>query len=130
MIVMIRDYFVILTVFLTIDAVWLGVLAKDFYRKYLGHLTGHPNWIAAIITYLILVAGILIFVFPRAQGNPKQALFYGALFGLAAYGVYDFTNLATIKNWPLVVSLVDVIWGSMVCGLTALVAVTIINRLH
>lgn len=127
------DYFKLygigFTVFLGIDAVWLGLIAKQFYGKYLGHLlSSTPNFIAAGIFYLIFIAGVLVFaVVPGlTQGSVSKAVLLGALFGFVTYGTYDLTNLATLKNWPLIVTLVDLVWGTLlsasVAGLTAYIA--------
>jgi uncharacterized membrane protein len=93
---------------------WLGLVARTFYRKYLGFLLSpSPNWTAAILFYLLFIAGLLIFaVVPGLQANSfGKALLLGALFGLLTYATYDLTNLATIKDWPLIVTVVDLVWG-------------------
>lgn len=103
-------------VFLGIDLVWLGFIARGFYKKYLGvFLSPQPNWTAAIIFYLLFVVGILIFsVFPGlAKDSLKTTMVYGALFGFFTYATYDLTNLATLKGWPIVVTVVDMAWGTL-----------------
>lgn len=92
----------------------LGLVARGFYGKYLGHLLKpNPNWWAALLFYLLFVAGILLFVVvPAAHHDSwKKVLIYGAIFGLVTYATYDLTNLATIKDWPLIVTVVDLVWG-------------------
>ena len=109
-------YFATLIAFFAIDMVWLGLAARSFYRKYLGFiLAPNPNWLAAIIFYLLFIVGILVFVVvPGLKGNSlKTTLLYAALFGLITYATYDLTNLATVKNWPLLVTVVDLIWGTI-----------------
>ena len=109
-------YFATLIAFFAIDMVWLGLVARSFYRKYLGFLLApNPNWLAAIIFYLLFIVGILVFVVvPGLKGNSlKTTLLYAALFGLITYATYDLTNLATVKNWPLLVTVVDLIWGTI-----------------
>lgn len=102
--------------FLAIDAVWLTVVARGFYRKQLGFLlTDQPNWWAAIVFYLLFVAGLLVFaIVPGLQaGSVRKVLLLGAFSGLVTYATYDLTNLATVKNWPWVVTLVDMAWGAV-----------------
>ena len=115
-------YLLTLPVFFGIDMLWIGVLAKDFYRKNLGHLLRPEiNWAAALIFYLLYIAGILIFAtLPALEKNSlRQALVMGALFGFFAYATYDLSNLATLKDWPVNVVFVDILWGMF---LTASVA--------
>ncbi|HSF82739.1 MAG TPA: DUF2177 family protein [Anaerolineales bacterium] len=112
-------YLATLIAFFLIDMVWLGVVARNFYRKYLGFLLSpNPNWAAAILFYLLFIGGILIFaVIPGLQaGSLGKALLLGALFGLLSYATYDLTNLATIKDWPLIVTVVDMIWGTVLAA--------------
>ena len=115
-------YLATLAAFLAIDLTWLGVVARGLYRSQLGHLLSpNPNWPAAILFYLMFVAGLLYFaVLPGANaGSAGQALLRGALFGLIAYATYDLTNLATVKDWPLAITVVDMLWGT---GLAAAVS--------
>jgi uncharacterized membrane protein len=110
----VKLYLLTLAAFLAIDLLWLGFVARNFYRKYLGFLLSpSPNWPAAIVFYLLFVAGLLIFaVVPGLQaGSLGRALLLGALFGFFTYATYDLTNLATIKDWPLTITLVDLAWG-------------------
>jgi len=110
--------------FLVIDAIWLTLIAKNFYAKHLGYLMANPvNLWAALIFYLIFVAAILILVvIPNQHASLGTVLVLAAIFGFASYATYDLTNLATIKDWPLIVTLVDLVWGSTVSTLTALIA--------
>ena len=78
-----------------------------------------PNYGAALMTYVLMTVGITILVLPLAGHDVGRALFYGAIFGFTAYGIYDFTNLATLKNWPLYISIVDMLWGTFLCGITS-----------
>lgn len=128
---LIKDYFLTLVVFLAIDMVWLLFLAKKFYNEQLGYLMGkNPNLIAALVFYLLFVAGLLFFViYPAmASGSWRNALVAGLFFGLVTYGTYDLTNLATIKDWPVLITVVDLVWGSFVTGCTALISFTIISK--
>ncbi len=111
----VKLYFVTLAAFLAIDAVWLALVARTFYRKYLDWLmAANPNWIAALAFYLLFVVGVLVFVVvPGVEdGSLRMTLLKGALFGLIAYGTYDLTNQATVKNWPLTITAVDMVWGT------------------
>lgn len=107
-------YLITLAAFLVVDLTWLGLVARGFYRRQIGFLLSpSPNWPAAILFYLLFVAGLIIFaVGPGLQaGSLGRALRLGALFGLMTYATYDLTNLATVKDWPLTVTLVDMLWG-------------------
>ncbi len=109
-------YFATLIVFLVIDMIWLGFVARGFYQHHLGFLMApSPNWFAAILFYLLFVVGILVFVVvPGIQENSLQTtLVRAALFGLITYATYDLTNLATFKDWPLLLTVVDMIWGTV-----------------
>lgn len=109
-------YFCTLAAFFAIDMVWLGFVARGFYHKQLGFLLrANPNWSAAIVFYLLFVLGLLVFVVvPNLQtGSTKKVLIMGALFGFITYATYDLTNLATIKDWPWIVSVVDMLWGAV-----------------
>ena len=109
-------YFCTLFAFFAIDMVWLGLVAREFYHKRLSFLLRtNPNWSAAIAFYLLFVLGLLVFVVvPSLQaGSTKKVLILGALFGLITYATYDLTNLATVKDWPWVVTVVDLVWGGI-----------------
>jgi uncharacterized membrane protein len=115
-------YLLIIPVFFAIDMIWLGLAARGFYRNNLGHLLRPDvNWAAAIVFYLLYIAGIMIFaIMPALEDNSlRHAVLFGGLFGFFAYATYDLTNLATLKAWPLNVAVVDIIWGIV---LTASVA--------
>lgn len=108
--------------FLVLDLLWLGLVARNFYFERLGRVVPLAiNRPAALAFYLLFVAGIVFFaVAPAlAQGGLRQALFRGALFGLFTYATYDLTNLSTIEGWPLSVTVVDILWGMVLCGNTA-----------
>ncbi len=112
-------YLIALPVFFAIDILWLGLIAKNFYAQQIGHLMRpQVNWTAAILFYLIFLAGMVIFVIAPAHlnGSWQYALGYGILFGFITYATYDLTNLATLKDWPLKVVIVDLIWGMVLAG--------------
>ena len=122
MVYYIKLYFATLLVFFAIDMVWLGLVARTFYAKYLGFLMGPTNWLAAIIFYLLFILGILVFVVvPGVKvGSLQMVLIRAALFGLITYATYDLTNLATIKDWPLLITIVDMIWGTVLSLMVSL----------
>jgi len=121
-------YLITFVCFFLIDMVWLGLIAKGFYRKHLGEmLSSKVNWAAAILFYILFIFGLVVFVVRRAaiQNSPLNALLLGALLGLICYATYDLTNLATMKNFPLVVTVVDMIWGTVLGASVSLVSVLI-----
>lgn len=116
-------YVLTLIVFLIVDLVWLGYIARGMYKKYLGgFLSDNVNWTAAFIFYFIYVAGVLIFaVFPAIhKDSVMHAVLMGALFGFFAYATYDLTNLATLKGWPIQIVIIDIIWGSVLTLIVSL----------
>ena len=118
--------------FMVLDGVWLGLLMKTFYRDQLAPIVRlanggiAPNWPAALVVYALLGTGIALFVIPRAPTVPLAAA-YGAVFGLVVYGVYDFTNYSTLRQWPLVLAFADVAWG-VVASATCAAVVRIVVR--
>ena len=109
-------------VFFAADFVWLGVMAKSFYRDRIGHLMADDiSMTAAAGFYLMYVIGIVVFaVMPALQSESwKTALVLGGLLGLIAYGTYDMTNLATLRDWPASVVVVDMAWGTVLTGVSA-----------
>lgn len=128
---MIKQYLVALGTFLLIDGVWLTVVAKNFYAKYLGFLmTKTPNLAAAGIFYLIYILGMVVLALGPAlqKGSLMSAVLTGALFGLCGYATYDLTNLAMIKDWPLLVTIVDLIWGTVLSGAVAGISYLILTK--
>ena len=115
-------YLLTSVVFFAIDLTWLGVIAKNLYRKYLGgFLSDTVNWKAAFVFYALFIVGIFIFsILPAVEKNSfSHAVIMGALFGFFTYATYDLTNLATLKNWPLTIVYIDIIWGTILTGLVA-----------
>jgi len=118
-----KNYLFTLLPFVALDAVWLGLVAKKFYRSQIGYVMAErPNWIAAAVFYLLFIAGMVFFVTGR-EGTLQEAAFRGAVFGLICYATYDLTNLATIRRWPIIVTVVDMAWGTFLGGSTAFIAV-------
>jgi uncharacterized membrane protein len=116
-------YFATLAVFFAVDMLWLGVISRAFYKKHLGFLmTPDINWTAALIFYFLFIFGILVFVvLPGLKENALPAMLVkAALFGLITYATYDLTNLATIKDWPLIITIIDLIWGMVLTTVVSL----------
>ncbi len=125
-------YAIAFPVFLLVDMIWLVFIAKGFYAKHIGFLMSPSvNWIAAILFYLLFILGIVTFaVTPALQQNSLHtALLLGALFGLLTYATYDLTNLATIKNWPLIVTVVDMIWGTTLAASVSVITYLIARKI-
>lgn len=128
----IKLYAIALPVFFAIDMVWLGIVAKNFYRAQIGHLMKTDvNWLAAIIFYLVFITGLVIFVISPAieKGSWVHALVFGALFGLVCYATYDLTNLAVAKDWPLLVTIIDLIWGAVLAASVSVVTYIIADKI-
>jgi uncharacterized membrane protein len=124
-----KVFLIAFPIFFVIDMAWLILVAKKFYQQQIGFLMKPDiNWFAAIIFYLLFIAGLVIFVISPAVKKQSwvHAILFGALFGLITYATYDLTNLATMKDWPLLVTLVDLIWGTVlaasISGLTYFIA--------
>ena len=122
-------YAIALPIFFAMDMLWLGVVAKKFYAQHIGMLLkSNINWAAAILFYLLFLVGLVIFVIGPAveRGGWSRAMMLGALFGLITFATYDLTNLATMKNWPLALTVVDMLWGMVlaasVSSLTCVIA--------
>lgn len=110
-------------VFFAVDLIWLGIIGKPIYQKYIGHLMAEKvNWTAAVIFYLLFILGILIFaVYPALKlDKVSYALTYGALFGFFTYMTYELTNMAVIKDWSWQIVPIDIIWGTVLCTLVSL----------
>ncbi|MCW8850663.1 MAG: DUF2177 family protein [Melioribacteraceae bacterium] len=124
------SYILTTIVFLIIDLAWLGFIAKDLYRKYLGSfLSENVNWTAAIIFYLLYIVGISVFaIYPAVNKDSLvSAIVLGALFGFFAYATYDLTNLATLKDWPITIVVIDIIWGSILTASVSLAGFYIVK---
>ncbi|QUI24420.1 DUF2177 family protein [Vallitalea pronyensis] len=129
---MIKTYVITFLVFMSIDLVWLGFVAKKLYRSQIGFIMKtHVNWVAAILFYLLYIVGLLVFALnPALEKNSWQhALFLGMFFGLITYATYDLTNLATLKDWPLAITIIDLAWGTTLGGLTTLLSYLIVKRI-
>lgn len=126
----IKQYIVTMIVFFAIDIAWLGFIARKLYRESLGYIMADStNWPAAVIFYAMYIGGILFFVLNPALKNDSitYAILVGALFGFITYATYDMTNLATLKDWPLKITIIDILWGTSLNALTAGVSFYIIK---
>ncbi len=125
-------YLIALPVFFAIDMVWLGLIAKNFYSQQIGYImTKNVNWVAALLFYLLFIGGAVFFVVTPAieKNSLMYAIGAGALFGLMTYATYDLTNLATLKDWPLIVTIVDLIWGTTLSTAVSTITFLIAKRL-
>lgn len=102
-------------VFLALDLTWLGVVARDYYRREMGDLLADPMRLApAIAFYALYLVGVVYFAVQPALASGRwiDALVPGLLFGLVAYATYDLTAMAVVRGWPVGLSLVDMAWGA------------------
>lgn len=119
---MIMQFFVVIITVLLLDYLWLKLFMKNFYQGQLkSQLKQNPNYFSAGIVYILLAIGIVFFVLRPTQ-TVSEAMAFGALFGFVVYGVYDFTNNSVLHDYGIKVSLVDLVWGTFLCGSAALAA--------
>lgn len=114
MLLFFKIYLIAVPIFLLIDLLWLGVVAKGLYQRQIGHLMlPIPNWPVAFLFYLLFVVGLVLFAILPAikSGSVSHALLYGVLFGFFTYMTFDLTNLAVLKDYPWVIAVIDIIWG-------------------
>lgn len=124
-------YAIALPVFFVIDMIWLGLIAKNFYRSQIGALMKPDvNWAAVIIFYLVFISSLVVFVISPAmeKGSWTHALIFGALFGLVCYATYDLTNLAVAKDWPILITIVDLAWGAILAASVSIATYFISTR--
>lgn len=125
-------YLIALPILFVIDIIWLGFIAKGFYAKHIGFMLREDvNWWAAVAFYLLFIVGLIVFVVtPALEAQSwSHALLYGILFGVVTYATYDLTNLATTKNWPLIVTVVDLIWGAFLAASVSTLTYLIATKL-
>lgn len=124
-------FFAVSIPMLALDAIWLMTMIKTFYTKYVGELfAAKPSFAPAAVFYLLYTIGVLYFVvLPLLRSNASYTtiFFTGAFLGLIAYGTYDLTNQATLKNWPTIITLVDLAWGALLTGTVSAIAVWIMK---
>ena len=129
--VLFLSLFITAILFLIIDLIWLSFSVKYFYKPQLGSLLNEkPVMWAAVLFYLIYVVGLAIIILQPAikQDSITQAFFTGIVFGIVAYGTYNFTNMATIRNWSPYVVLVDIIWGGFLTGTSSALGIYISKK--
>ncbi len=123
MIPFLKIYLSVLIPFAVIDGAWIGFVARGFYARHIGFLINTFNPISAGLFYAFYAAGLSYFVARPMIGEPLPKLFLaGAFFGLVAYASYDFTNQATIREWPVIVTIADLAWGAFATGAAATIA--------
>ncbi len=118
----VKLYLLTVPLFFAVDLLWLGVVAKSFYQNNLSHLLSPAvNWPAALTFYCIYIVGIILFAVKPGLDTTSlaKAALWGALFGFFTYATYDLTNLATLRDWPLKVVVIDIAWGTLLCTLVA-----------
>lgn len=114
-------------VFLVIDLLWLGIVARKIYKKYLGYIMAEKiNWVAAIIFYVIFIAGLTYFALLNAT-TWTDALLNGAILGFLGYATYDLTNLSTLKGWPLQITMIDLLWGTALGALVSTITFLLVG---
>jgi uncharacterized membrane protein len=121
-----------LAVMAVLDGLWLGLVARSFYRQHLGFLMAEsPNWIAAGAFYVIYAIGVTVFATAPGveEGSALAAAWRGALFGFVAYATYDLTNMATLRGWPTIVTIVDMAWGTALSAAVAGLAAFLVLQL-
>lgn len=113
-----KMYLIAFIVFIVVDAIWLGLIATRFYKNNIGHLMADkPNFVAAGVFYLIFIVGVVFFTYNGiVEQDFSKALLAGAIFGFMTYATYDLTNLATLKDWPIIVTVVDLAWGTFLAS--------------
>ncbi len=119
-------------VFIVIDLIWLGFIAKSFYRHQLSNLMAEKvKWIPALIFYLVYTIGVLyLVVLPASdKSSLSQALLMGALLGFVSYSTYDLSNMATIRDWPVKVVFADIVWGTILTAIVSLISYLIAQSL-
>ena len=113
-----KIYGIAFIIFFVVDILWLSLIAKKLYAQHLGTFLGPVKWVPAILFYLLFVAGLVFFVIQPAllKESLTYVIFAGMFFGFITYATYDLTNLATLNNWPLNITIIDLIWGSFLGG--------------
>ncbi len=126
-----KIYAVALPILFVLDMLWLGVVSKSFYAKEIGALMkADINWPAGILFYFLFAVGLVVFVIAPSieKASWIHALALGALFGCIAYATFDLTNLALLKDWPLSITIVDILWGTVLSATTSVFAYFIATR--
>ncbi len=120
-----KTYLKTFAIFIACDYLWLAEISPAFYKEHIGHLMAEtPNLTAALLFYLIFIAGMTYFaVLPMAREyKPSRAFMHGAFFGLVTYATFDLTSQAVFKDWPTIVTVADLAWGCVLTGTTTAIA--------
>lgn len=124
------SYIGIITSIIVLDVFWLFFTFDKIYQRYLSHVFApKPLWWAAALFYLLYAFG-LYFVVVRPMANQSVSMIFvtGMIFGLVTYGTYDLTNQATIKDWPIIITIVDLAWGSLLAGISSLIGALVMRK--
>lgn len=128
----IKIFLLSLPILLVVDFIWLTLIAKSFYQKHLGFLMRtsleYPHWLATLMVYIVITLGLILFVLPKIESGLTVMILYGALYGFILYGLYEFTNYALVKDWPIIVVIVDLIWG-LTLGVIGSLVVYFVSKL-
>lgn len=127
---LIKLYLITLSIILILDYLWLGIIAKSFYKQQLDFLLrDNINWIPAILFYLLFATALIYFIYLPFSTRSYVTLIASAFFfGIMVYATYDLTNMATIKNWPLIVTIIDIFWGGVLATLTIVITKFIFEK--
>ncbi|HOO43599.1 MAG TPA: DUF2177 family protein [Bacillota bacterium] len=126
----IKMYVIAFAVFLLVDFLWLTLIANKFYKEHLGYLMREtPNYIAALVFYLVFIVGLVyLVIMPGIEaGSVGKVILGGIIFGFVSYATYDLTNLATVKDWPIIVTVVDLVWGTTLSTVIAVATYYLYN---
>lgn len=129
---LILGFFLSTIVFFIVDLLWLGLVAKSIYSKYLGDLLREDvNWIPALLFYILFIIAIFVFaVLPAINVDSiKKAMLLGAFLGFICYATYDLTNLATLKGWPVKLVFIDIAWGTFLTSVVSAIGFLILKWL-
>lgn len=134
---LLKLFFTSFGILILFDIIWLGFIMKDFYKLHLADKARvfdskfEIQWMAAFGVWALLIVGQLVFVYPKVINTSISTSFlWGALFGFIAYGIYDLTNYATLRGWSLQLTVVDMLWGSIINGLIAVLLFKLNTIIH
>lgn len=128
---LLKIYLLTLPVYIVLDILWTGFVGNRFYIPQIGSLMKpNINWVAIVLFYLIFTLGLVLFVISPAieKQSVMHAILYGALFGLVTYATYDLVNLGLIKDWTVLISIIDIAWGVIVCGTVSAIVYSIASK--
>lgn len=116
--------------FTLVDLFWLVKVAPKLYRKHIGHLMADKvNRVGALLFYVIYIVGLVLFVIQPHQNHLLLGILYGGAFGLVTYATYDLTNFATLKAWPVTITVIDLVWGTLVTAFTSGLVIVVLGWL-